>query len=872
VKRTAFWRSDWFLGLAVGLLVLTAGRSDTMEALERAVYDAGMRLADATPSDRIAVIAIDDASLANLGRWPWPRDVHARMIDRLAAAGAKTIGYMPFFFDPQIDPGLADINRLLEFYDHSTLAGLGSLTAPATDTAADPAAAQPPDALVQRAADDSAKLGEMLHESQARLNTDAQLADAIRRAGNVVLSMSFVLGSPGGNPDHPMPAWASRFALTTMRDDVDALQRNLLPYPSQAALLPIPALGEAAAGIGHLNANLDRDGGRRTEPLVVRYFENLEFYPSFSLALAAHSLNLAPGDVTVRLGQGVDVGRISITTDELLNMFTFYYHDRAGQKAIPVDSFFDVYTGKIDPAKYRGRIVLVGPTATGVSTPQVTPVDPAMAPVLAVAHNVSSILNRNFFTLPEWTLWARYGAIVLVVLYLVVVLPRLRAARAAALSLALLVALLGGELFLLDSRFLWLPLVLPAVMLVGGHLLLTTKRFLVTERGKVQSDASSAESNRMLGLAFQNQGQLDMAFEKLRKVPLDDSLMDVLYNLALDFERKRFFGKANAVYQYMSEHDPKFRDVGGRMKRNQAMEETVILGSRTSRGGTGTIVLDREGVQKPMLGRYQVEKEIGKGAMGVVYLGRDPKINRVVAIKTMALSEEFEADELDEVKARFFREAETAGRLSHPNIVTIYDAGEEQDLAYIAMEFLTGRELTPWTKADNLLPLPAALSVVTQVADALAYAHQHNVVHRDIKPANVMYEQEAGRVKVTDFGIARITDASRTKTGVVLGTPSYMSPEQLIGHKVDGRSDLFSLGVMFYQLVTGRLPFGGDSLATLAYRIANEPHADVLRLRPDLPPCVSAIINKALEKNVEKRYQSAAEMVGYLRTCAGQIR
>src|SRR5690606_1210833 len=163
---------------------------------------------------------------------------------------------------------------------------------------------------------------------------------------------------------------------------------------------------------------------------------------------------------------------------------------------------------------------------------------------------------------------------------------------------------------------------------------------------------------------------------------------------------------------------------------------------------------------------------------------------RIVAIKTMALSQEFGPDELKDVKERFFREAETAGRLTHPNIVTIYDAGEEHDLAYIAMEFLKGGDLAAHTKPGNLLPLPKVLSMFARVAEALAYAHRNNVVHRDIKPANIRYEPESDTVKVTDFGIARITDSSKTKTGMVLGTPSYMSPEQLAGMKIDGRSDL----------------------------------------------------------------------------------
>jgi serine/threonine-protein kinase len=252
--------------------------------------------------------------------------------------------------------------------------------------------------------------------------------------------------------------------------------------------------------------------------------------------------------------------------------------------------------------------------------------------------------------------------------------------------------------------------------------------------------------------------------------------------------------------------------------------------------------------------------------MGVVYLGRDPKINRIVAIKTMALSQEFEEDELKEVKERFFREAETAGRLNHPNIVTIFDAGEEHDLAYIAMEFLKGKDLVPYTKPGNLMPLAKVMDIV---ADALSYAHQNNVVHRDIKPANIMYEPESDTVKVTDFGIARITDSSKTKTGMVLGTPSYMSPEQLAGKKIDGRSDLFSLGVTLYQLVSGKLPFEGESMAQLMFKIANEPHPPVRELAPQVPECLAAIIDKALAKDFTQRYQTGAEMAADLRACIG---
>jgi eukaryotic-like serine/threonine-protein kinase len=235
----------------------------------------------------------------------------------------------------------------------------------------------------------------------------------------------------------------------------------------------------------------------------------------------------------------------------------------------------------------------------------------------------------------------------------------------------------------------------------------------------------------------------------------------------------------------------------------------------------------------------------------------------------MALSQEFEGDELEDVKQRFFREAETAGRLNHPNIVTIFDAGEEHDLAYIAMEFLKGKDLVPYTKYDALLPLERVVSIHARVADALGYAHRLNVVHRDIKPANIMYELESDTVKVTDFGIARITDSSKTKTGMVLGTPSYMSPEQLSGKKVDGRSDLFSLAVSLYQMLSGQLPFVGDSMAQLMFKIANEEAADIRTLNPNVPEGLAEVLRAAMSKDADLRYQTGDELAAALRPFTG---
>lgn len=269
-----------------------------------------------------------------------------------------------------------------------------------------------------------------------------------------------------------------------------------------------------------------------------------------------------------------------------------------------------------------------------------------------------------------------------------------------------------------------------------------------------------------------------------------------------------------------------------------------------------------------MLGRYQLEQELGRGATGIVYRGRDPQTGRMVAIKTVALSRELEAGELQEVSERFIREAETVRCLNHPNLVRIFDAGEAHDLAYIAMEFLQGTDLTPYTRPDNLLPLPKVMRIIARVAAALHYAHANRVVHRDIKPSNIMYEPASGTVKVTDFGIALLTDSPGTRTGRALGTPSYMSPEQLAGKTIEGRSDLFSLGVTFYQLVSGHLPFQGDSLPQLVIRMANEPHLGIQAYNPQLPPCLAGIIDKALAKTPAGRYQTGNDMAQALEACA----
>jgi serine/threonine protein kinase len=265
------------------------------------------------------------------------------------------------------------------------------------------------------------------------------------------------------------------------------------------------------------------------------------------------------------------------------------------------------------------------------------------------------------------------------------------------------------------------------------------------------------------------------------------------------------------------------------------------------------------------LGRYNIIGELGQGAMGTVYKAVDPLIDRIVAIKTINLS--LALDEKDEYEGRFYQEAKAAGRLSHPNIVTIYDVGKSGDIAFIAMEFLQGRELRDILNDGKRLAVDQTIDIVAQVAMGLAYAHEHGIVHRDVKPSNIMVVRD-GHVKITDFGIARMASAAvRTQTGMVLGSPKYMSPEQVMGKLTDQRSDIFSLGVMLYEMLTGQAPFTGENVNAIMYQTLNAVPPPPSSLSPGVPEMLNFIVAKALAKDVDDRYQDAKEFANDLRAC-----
>ena len=275
-------------------------------------------------------------------------------------------------------------------------------------------------------------------------------------------------------------------------------------------------------------------------------------------------------------------------------------------------------------------------------------------------------------------------------------------------------------------------------------------------------------------------------------------------------------------------------------------------------------------MEQPKLGRYLVQSELGRGAMGVVYKATDSVLERTVAVKTVNMA--LERDGADRYEARFYQEARAAGGLNHPNIVTVYDVGKSGEVVFMAMEYIEGPELRTLIVDGRPMPVSRALAIAAQVADGLAYAHQHGVVHRDVKPANIMVPSD-GPVKITDFGIARMRSAASdlTQTGVMLGSPKYMSPEQVIGKRADHRSDLFSLGVILYEMLTGSTPFNGENVTALMYQIVNFAPPAPSALNGAVPVMADYIVAKTLAKALEERYQSAAELSRDLRECERQL-
>ena len=819
------WKSEWMIGLLITLAFLFLSETSMMRSLDRYAYDFGMRFSsDKTASEDIVIVGIDDKSLRALGAWPWSRELIAAGTRELAKSRPRVIGFtIPF--DVEQNTGILEsIDNLRDVLKSQRVL--------------------------------NSRVRKALATTEANLNTDQRLATVLHDAGRIVLAMPYVKNSGTINePGLELPEYLNKFTLKDIPDMNLPLVGSIFP--------PIEIISAQVGGVGVISADANALEHAHHEPLVLRY-GNVNL-PSFTLMMTARHLGLSASRITADANQALILGSKVLDTDKNFYTYPRYYQGQDNKPAFKTFSFIDVLNGEISASEFRQKSLIVGLTSPQSIASRMTPIGEAMTPTMMAAHSISSLLNEETFRVPRWAGSAQKLVIVIIGLYLMLVFVRLRKTTAFFVSVFLLLIIVNTHFIFMSTESIWLPMMSAITALIIGHLILGSRQVVTSHFDSLHQALSDA--NRQLGQSFQTQGQLDQAFEKFRQCKVDDSLLNLLYNLGLDYERKRQFNKAESVFKYIENTKSGYSDVSDRITHNQNATDAVVLGSGASANGNITLVSENGGIQKPVLGRYLIDKEIGRGAMGMVYLGHDDKIGRTVAIKTMMMREEIEVSKRDEVKKRFFREAEAAGRLDHPNIVTVYDVGDEQDLAYIAMDYLRGKDLSAYCSAKKLLPPAEVFEIIISVAEALDYAHEQHVVHRDIKPANIIYNAEKKTAKITDFGVACLTDASKTKTGTVLGSPYYMSPEQLAGQKVDGRSDIYSLGVTLYQMLAGELPFTSDSMANLMYKIANEKHPDIRSYRPELPACVSNIVNRALHKVIDKRFQSGKQMASSIKRC-----
>lgn len=824
MKKLQVKREDLLVGILVAAVFIffSFNSFKIFEPLERITYGIQMRLDSPTNlvENNIAIVNIDDKSIDQLGSWPWPRHLIAEMITILKDNGAKLIALDMLYSAKEQTQGLEEVRDLRQ-----AIINKGGLS------------------------EEETWMLDRLKETEKKLDNDKILSQAVKESGNIILPVE---GKYGNYDTKVVLIQGSSLDRNALGLSEMKLGFNNLEPVNQLSI-PFPELSENTLGLGHINfPPLERMVGR-SHLLFIDYKGHI--IPSMPFRLAMNYLDKQP-DQAITVGREIRLTKPIIPTPKGEIFIKF----RGGNHSFPNYSFVNIWKARKVPAVFSNKIVLIGYTGEGAPTVN-TPVDSRMPFSELRANIIEDLITGRYLRRPDIMPYIEGLLMLLLCLFASAFQPRLSPINRTGVTVGLLfmVLLIGTISFAtlniwLNTVYIILSLVIIYAVHFARDLLAKQKQFGLRE---------SIETNRMLGLTLQSQGLFDLAFDKFRKVPLDEAMKDVVYNLGLDYERKRMTNKAVSVYEYILQKDEHFRDLKGRIPKLRKVIGSVALGGYDAKK-TDRIVVSDDTEIRPTVGRYEVLSELGQGAMGIVYRARDPKIDRLLAIKTIRFSDEFEETRLKEIKDRFYREAQISGQLSHPSIVAVYDVGEDYDLSYLVMEFLIGEDLQKYCKKENLLPLRKILYILAQTADALDYAHRHEVIHRDIKPANIMLLKK-DKIKVTDFGIAKAVSDSKTKSGIVLGTPNYMSPEQINGHDLDGRSDIFSLGVVFFELLTGQLPFGGSSLANLFYRITQVKHPSPCQFNPRIPKPVEQILDKTLGKKPDQRFQNAGELAKYLR-------
>lgn len=814
------------LGLAACVVAALVALGARFAGLETVVYDAFQRYQHRSVADQIILVTADPSSAQ-------PTDIWSAV-------------------------GFRELVSALEQHEPAVIGATHALKLPEVPPAEQIAAL----AELQKQAARSGSAAEELEQLAAQVagfreNFDAQkeLGKTLAAARNVILPVR----SREFGDSEPLAAPCAAHEVNNKGIERTQLG-NLSPLPRLHA--PPDAICAASAGIGFNDYAADPDGVVRSTKLLVD--ANGTLLPSLPLAILA-ALDGADSNVIVADDNTLVLQENIYRTVGDFSVYTRFYADHDVTATFRQVTAAEVLNNEVPTEWLRDRIVLIGDAPDSAEIQVGTPLNGATPRVELTAHNLNNLLNQDYLLRPAWLPWLEYGLAGALLLIIIAWVPGLATVAAVPVGMVLAMLVLSTEAWLLVSERIWAQFGTVAVFAAAAVWLMQPLRRAVPQKSR--SERSHQRTTPTVG-SGSAEDQLDLEFSVLRQQPVTDNTKAKMYQIAFEHGRAEEFAKAERVLRYIHHHDPEYKDVARLLEKLTGRRQYTPL-QQNRKAETAAPPQKRGAGRK--LGRYTMERKLGEGAMATVYMGTDPNIGRKVAIKTVKLAEEFDDAKLNEARLQFRREAESAGRLNHPNIIAIYDAGEDGDISYLAMEYFEGVALLQHAQPSDLLPASWVLELMARAADALDYAHRQNVVHRDIKPANILYNAATDELKLTDFGIARLTDSSRTKTGIILGTPSYMSPEQLMASGVTGRSDLYSLGVTMYQLLTGVAPFRADSIPKLMDKIMRESHRPVREVRADIPVCVEDILAKALAKDPDARFSSGRAMAMALRDCAKQF-